>query len=66
MTLAEYAKSIRSGIVYTPASLQAAYDYANEVALGTENPAAVLTAVHMVLNAVAQDITELAAEAETA
>lgn len=67
MTHLEYAKTLRNGLVHTPDSLQAAYQFANDVALGTDNPAAVLTAVHMILNAVAQDITELsAAEAETA
>jgi len=67
MTHLEYAKTLRNGLVHTPASLQEAYQFANDVAMGTSNPAAVFTAVHMILNAVAQDITELsAAEAETA
>lgn len=66
MSYQEYAKSLRTGLVYTPASLQDAYDYANEVAQGTDNPAAVLTAVHMILNAIAQDLQAIAAESETA
>lgn len=53
MTKGEVVKSIRNRLFGDRATLNEAYQYALTIAHGTDNPAAVMTAVHVMLNTVA-------------
>jgi hypothetical protein len=59
MTKEEFAKSISSGFFADRDTLPEAFDYAYSVFKHTENPAAVMTALHVVLNTVAKEILKL-------
>ena len=59
MTNRELAKAIKVGLFADRGTdIQAALDYAYNVAQATDNPAAVMTAVHVVLNTVANAMTQ--------
>lgn len=56
MTKGEMIKSIRNRIFGDRESLQEAYDYVLTVAEGSNNKAAVLTAVHVMMNTIANEL----------
>lgn len=53
MTPHQLAKSIRNGLFSDRETLNEALDYAYSIARGTENPAAMMTAVMVVVNTLA-------------
>lgn len=57
----EFAKAIRNGMFGDRKTLQEAYDYALNIANASENPAAVITAVQVVVNTLANEIETLEA-----
>lgn len=64
MTNQELAQAIKVGLFADRGTdIRAALDYAYNVAQATDNPAAVMTAVHVVLNTVANAMTQKTAEA---
>ena len=62
MTPAGLAESIRNRLFADRASFDEALDYAYSVAKGTDNPAAVMTAVMVVVNTLANYIEQLESE----
>lgn len=56
MTKGEMIKSIRNRIFGDRESLQEAYNYVLTVAEGSNNKAAVLTAVHVMMNTIANEL----------
>lgn len=56
MNTQEFGKSLHSNLFATPDSISAAYDQALQIANASENPAAVMTAVQVVINAIAQEL----------
>ena len=60
------ALRLKCNLFHTRETITDAMDYANKVAQASDNPAAVLTAVHVVLNSVAEALIEIAAKAEPA
>lgn len=56
MTKGEMIKSIRNRIFGDRESLQEAYDYVYAIAEGSNNKAAVLTAVHVMMNTIANEL----------
>jgi len=58
MTPAELAKAVRNNMFATRDTYDEAMEYAYEVAKGTGNPAAVMTAVQVVVNTLAKYISE--------
>jgi hypothetical protein len=54
------AASITVGLFAKRDSMQEAFDYAHKIANASDNPAAVMTALHVVLNTLAARINELA------
>ena len=50
MTKQELAHSIYSPLFAEYSDLKQAYDYASKIASASENPAAVLTAIHVMMN----------------
>ena len=56
MTKSEFARSIKHGMFGVRDNMAQAMEYANSVAMASENPAAVITAVQVVLNTVAQQL----------
>ena len=50
------AKSIRNRIFGERDTLQEAYNYALEIAEGSNNKAAVMTAVHVMMNTIANEL----------
>ena len=53
-----FAKSIRNRLFADRASIDEALDYAYSIAKGTDNPAAVMTAVMVVVNTLANYIEQ--------
>lgn len=53
------ASSITVGLFAKRDTLQEAFDYAHKIANASDNPMAVMTALHVVLNTVADRINEL-------
>jgi hypothetical protein len=62
MTPTGLAESIRNRLFADRASFDDALDYAYSVAKGTDNPAAVMTAVMVVVNTLANYIEQLESE----
>jgi hypothetical protein len=62
MTPTGLAESIRNNLFADRASFDDALDYAYSVAKGTDNPAAVMTAVMVVVNTLANYIEQLESE----
>jgi len=62
MTPTGLAESIRNRLFADRASFDEALDYAYSVAKGTDNPAAVMTAVMVVVNTLANYIEQLESE----
>jgi hypothetical protein len=58
MTPKELAKSVRNNIFASRDTFDEAMDYAYTVAKGTDSPAAVMTAVMVVVNTLARYIEE--------
>jgi len=56
MTNIELAKSIRSNMFADRPTIDKAYEYAYTIARGTDNPAAVMAAVQVVVNTIANHI----------
>ena len=54
-----FAKSVRNNLFADRASIDEALDYAYSIAKGTDNPAAVMTAVMVVVNTLANYIEQL-------
>ena len=61
MKTVEFAKAIRNGMFADRKTLQEAYDYALNIANASENPAAVIAAVQVVVNTLANAIETLEA-----
>ena len=57
--VSEFARDLRSDFFADRPSVNAAYEYANKVAKGTDNPAAVMTAVQVVVNTIAKHLETL-------
>jgi hypothetical protein len=62
MTPTGLAESIRNNLFADRASFDDALDYAYSIAKGTDNPAAVMTAVMVVVNTLANYIEQLESE----
>lgn len=62
MNLKEYAKSIECGLYSKRNTMDEALDYAYKIAQANEHPHAVITALWVVLNTVAQDLRQLDTE----
>ncbi len=62
MTPTGLAESIRNNLFADRASFDDALEYAYSVAKGTDNPAAVMTAVMVVVNTLANYIEQLESE----
>ena len=62
MTPTELAKSVRNNLFSDRKTFDEAMEYAYSIARGTDNPAAVMTAVMVVVNTLAQEMekTEVA------
>lgn len=59
MTKTEFAKAIRNNMFATRDNLDDAYEFAHAIARGTDNPAAVMCAVQVVVNTLAKYVDEL-------
>ena len=59
MTRLELARSLRNNIFADRASLREAYDYASMIADSTDNPGAVYTALHVMMNTIAREVRDL-------
>lgn len=59
MNKIEFAKAIRNGMFAERESLDEAYEYAHAIARGTDNPAAVMTAIQVVVNTLANYVEAL-------
>jgi hypothetical protein len=59
MTNSELAKAIRFRLYADRDTIQDAYKYVVDVANSSENPTAVLTAVHMMMNTIANYIDQV-------
>jgi hypothetical protein len=57
--LKEYAQDLDMGIFSSRETLSEALDYAYAIAKATEDPAAVITAVHVVLNTVSRELKQI-------
>jgi hypothetical protein len=66
MNVKEYAEYIECKIFSKRDTVQEALDYAQMIANATENPAAVMTAVGVVLNTISHDLRQLDTEDITA
>lgn len=51
-----FGKALHSSFFATPDTINDAYDQALQIANASENPAAVMTAVQVVINAIAQEL----------
>ena len=58
MTPSELAKSVRNNLFSDRKTFDEALDYAYSIARGTDNPAAVMTAVMVVVNTLANYIEQ--------
>ena len=56
MTKQELAHSMYSPLFAEYSNLKQAYEYASMIAKASENPAAVLTAIHVLMNSIAVQI----------
>lgn len=54
-----FGKSLHSALFATPATINEAYDQALQIANASENSAAVMTAVQVVVNAIAQELMKM-------
>lgn len=61
MNTVEFAKAIRNGMFADRNTVDEAYEYAYMVAKATDNPAAVMAAVQVVVNTLANAIETLEA-----
>jgi hypothetical protein len=52
----QLGRSLHSALFATPDNISAAYDQALQIANASENAAAVMTAVQLVVNAIAQEL----------
>ena len=59
MTPSELAKSVRNNLFSDRKTFDEALEYAYSIAKGTDNPAAVMTAVMVVVNTLANYIEQL-------
>ena len=59
MTLNELARSISSPMMADRDNLSEAFEYAYQIAKGTDNPAAVITALFVVTNTIAKQLKEM-------
>ena len=56
MTKGEVIKSIRNRLFADRDTINEAYHYALSIAEGTKNPAAVITAIHVMMNTIANEL----------
>ena len=56
----ELAKSLRVNLFGSRDTIEEAYEYAQMVANGTNNPGAVMTAVQVVVNTIANELEKIA------
>ena len=52
----QFGKALHSALFATPDTINVAYDQALQIANSSENPAAVMTAVQIVINAIAKEL----------
>ena len=64
-TPAELGKALYSGLFVARDNLHDAYEYASQIAQASENPAAVMTAVHVVVNTIAVELLKMGARDDT-
>lgn len=57
--LSEYAARLRHPMFSSRDTLEQAYEYAQKIATASDSPAAVLTAVQVVVNTIAKELVEL-------
>ena len=65
MNTREYAGQLRNSLFATQDNIVDAYKYVEQVANASNDPAAVYTAVHMLMNTIAKELVELADQEET-
>ena len=56
MTKEQLAAQLRSGIFGSRDTLAEAYEYASVIAQASDNPAAVFTALHVMMNTIAKEL----------
>jgi hypothetical protein len=59
MNTKQLGNALHSALFATPESISAAYDQALQIANASENSAAVMTAVQVVVNAIAQELMKM-------
>jgi hypothetical protein len=57
--ISELARSIRAPLFADRDTLHEAFSYAQEVAKATDNPAAVLTAIYVIMNTLSNQLTTI-------
>ncbi len=65
MNTREYAAQLRNSLFATQDNIVDAYKYVEQVAHASDNPSAVYTAVHVLMNTIAKELVELADREET-
>ena len=63
-TPAELGKALYSGLFAVQDNLHDAYEYATQIADASDNPAAVMTAVQVVVNTIAVELLKMGAHDE--
>ena len=56
MTKNQLAAQLRSGLFGSRETLEEAYEYASVIAQASDNPAAVFTALHVMMNTIAKQL----------
>lgn len=59
MTKTELARTLTNGMFSDRATLKEAYEYAQWIADSSDNPAAVYTAIHVMMNTIAREVLAL-------
>ena len=59
MTKYQLAAQLRNSLFAERATLAEAYEYASVVAQASDNPAAVFTALHVMMNTIAREVQEV-------
>ena len=60
MTKYQLAAQLRNSLFADRATLAEAYEYASTIAQASDNPAAVYTAIHVMMNTIANQVQEVA------
>lgn len=61
----EFIKSLKIPLFASRDTIEEAYQYAQMVANGTDNPPAVMTAVQVVVNTIAQELEKITAQEQS-